>query len=378
LRASSFAGIRGHDLLLGALDRALAEDRLASALLFHGPAGVGKLTAAVALFRGLLCLVSSPRACGDCPSCRKISATALLHPDVGLLFPQRARGEEDAADEPAEDAATGESRGGATDLQSLQEEVRRTAALKILADPTRARLRELFLSPGTGPRRALLVLAAERLGGVSGNILLKVLEEPPGGAVILLLCENPSALLPTIRSRCQSCRFSPLPRKIVADLLVERGTLPQGEANLVASLSGGRMGAALELAGDAQSYLSRRDLLSRLLVALRTEGSASAALAAARELQSEGSETVEDLSILMDILRDAMLSGAGSPPTLLTDTRPAQPGDRPAVSAREAADLLVRVEQAREDLRRYVNRQVAVEALFLDVARGAATPPDRD
>jgi DNA polymerase-3 subunit delta' len=264
------------------------------------------------------------------------------------------------------------------DLHALQEEARRNASWKILAERTRERLRELFLSPGMGRRRVLLILSAERLGGISGNILLKILEEPPGGAVILLLCENPSALLPTIRSRCQSCRFSPLSRALVEAFLLERGAAAPDEARLIASLSGGRIGAALELARDAAGYRSRRELLSRILLTLRRNPSAAASLAAARELVSDESETVEDLSILMDILRDAMLSGAGCPPSLLTDIRTGSTAGDPVIPAPLAANLLIRVERAREDLRRNVNRQVALESLFLDLGLSAAASPEWD
>ena len=373
----TFSEIRGHEALISALSRAIREDRVASALLFHGPSGVGKLTTALALFRGLLCDGAGRGACGGCDSCRRVSPSALMHPDVGLLWPQpqkgKARGETEEEGGEVEKAPA-DRPAGSVDLQALQEEVRQNGRWQILAEPTRHRLGELFLSPGGGKRRVLLILSAERLGNVSGNILLKVLEEPPGSAVIVLLCESPSALLPTIRSRCQSCRFSPLPRAVVEDFLRGQGAAPPDEARLIASLAGGRIGTALLLARGAGTYRARRDLLSRLLSELRREKSAAACLTAARELISEEAE--EDLSILMDILRDAMLSDAGCPPSLLTDARPGRVREPQAVTAFQAASLLPRVEKAREDLRRYVNRQVAVETLFLDLADPFPPPPE--
>ena len=80
----------------------------------------------------------------------------------------------------------------------------------------------------------------------------------------------------------------------------------------------------------------------------------------------------------MDILRDAMLSGAGCPPSLLTDARTGSAGQPAGITPLEAASLLVRVERAREDLRRSVNPQVAVETLLLDLADPPALPPDGD
>jgi DNA polymerase III subunit delta' len=364
---AAFQGILGQDALLSALGRAMREERLASALLFHGPAGVGKLTTALSLFRALLCPVSSPAPCGRCDSCRRLGGR-LLHPDVGLLWPQ-SRASEGAEEEGDEEEVPGNLREGGIDLHSLQDDIRRNTPWKILADRSRDRLRELFLSPGSGRRRVLLVLASERLGGVSGNILLKVLEEPPGGAVIVLLCENPSALLPTLRSRCQSCRFAPLSRDAVEAFLLSRGGSPPGEARRIAALAGGRIGAALDLAREAGGYESRRSLLAALLATLRKEPSPAVALAAARELTQGEAGTVEDLAVLMDILRDAMLSAAGCAASMLTDTRAAGPPLNVSIPAQEAAWLLPRVERAREDLRRNINRQVALEGLFLDLAR---------
>jgi len=381
LKRDPFSEIRGHEALVSSLSRAVREDRVASALLFHGPSGVGKLTTALALFRGLLCDGAGGCACGACDSCRRVSASALMHPDVGLLWPQPQKGKAGGTTE--EEGGEGEKApadrpAGSMDLQALQEEVRQNGRWQILAEPARHRLGELFLSPGGGKRRVLLILSAERLGNVSGNILLKVLEEPPGSAVIVLLCESPSALLPTIRSRCQSYRFSPLPRAVVEDFLRGQGAVSADEARLIASLSGGRIGSALLLARGAGAYRARREILSRLLCVIRREKSAAACLAAARELISEGAEAEEDLSILMDILRDAMLLDAGCPPTLLTDARPGRAGEPQPVTAFEAASLLPRVEKAREDLRRYVNRQVAVETLFLDLAEPSPLPPEME
>ena len=380
-----FQEVRGHRTLLSALSRSVREHRVASALLFHGMSGVGKLTAAIALCRALLCEGGGGGACGRCDSCRRVSATALIHPDVGILRPQprsrRRDGESEEEGGEAEGVETeesGEDRpAGPLDLQDLQEEVRQNPRWQILAGATRRRLGDLFLSPGGGRRRLLLVLAAERLGRVSGNILLKVLEEPPGSAVIILLCESPSALLPTIRSRCQSCRFPPLPREVVEDFLRLRG-VEAPEARLTASLAGGRIGRALLLAREAGAYRARRGILSGLLTEVRTSRSPAVCLAAAREVISEETDASEDFSILMDILRDAMLSGAGCPASLLTDAR-AEGAARPAgITALEAASLLVRVERARDDLRRSVNRQVALETLFLDLADPQALPPEGD
>ena len=363
MRASAFPGILGHARTLRALERALREGRLGSALLFHGPSGVGKLSVAIEVCRHLLCRAGVGQACRVCDLCRRVSAAALLHPDLGLLYPQRR---EDAAEK-----SSGEAPLSAPDLHAIQDEARMNAAWRILARPTRDRLADLFLSPAAGPRRILLVLCAERLQEESGNALLKVLEEPPAGAVLLLLSESPSALLPTIRSRCRAFPFGTLSREEIARFLAKEKEIPPTQAASLASLSGGRIGPALALCENVESYRDRRERMSRTLVEARRQGTAAAALAAASEADSREREIQDELSILSDLLRDAMLADCGCPDKLLT-YRPPPGKEEPAFAAGEAAAALARVERAREDLRRHVNRTLALESLFLDLVK---TPP---
>lgn len=362
--------LRGHEAIRTALGRALDEDRLASTLLFHGPSGVGKLTTALALLRALLCPQGEPDSCGPCAVCRRLAASALGHPDVLILWP-RPRGEDGSEGSVEESPA-------APDLHALQEEFRRHPAWRILVDPVRQAVSRLNLSPSLGRRRVLLLLGAERLAEESGNALLKTLEEPPGSALILLLCESPSALLPTIRSRCQAFRFGPLPRAVVRQLLQERLSLEEAVAHRLSALCGGRFGAALTLAVQWEGYQARRATLTATVSEIRREKTAAAALAGAGSLQPPEVGTPDDLSILMDLLRDTMVSECHCDPELLGDPSAADRGPVPGLTAGEAAALLVRVERTREDFRRHVNRQIALDTLCLDLARPPSLSDSRE
>ncbi|HWI41267.1 MAG TPA: DNA polymerase III subunit delta', partial [Verrucomicrobiae bacterium] len=176
---SGFAGIVGHDRELSILKRALHAGRVAHAYLFEGVEGCGKKTAALALVQALFCGGVEP--CGGCPSCRKIAS--LQHADLHLLEPDGAQ---------------------------------------IKIDQVRELQKALSYRPIEAPRKACIIDQADRLNPAAGNALLKTLEEPPGNALIILVTSAPSAVLPTILSRCQRLEFSPVPQEAIRQLLEAR------------------------------------------------------------------------------------------------------------------------------------------------------------
>ena len=107
---------------------------------------------------------------------------------------------------------------------------------------------ELSMSPQASERRVALINDAHRMNQEGANALLKTLEEPPSHALILLVCDNPDSLLPTIRSRCQVIRFFPLPEADVSDiLLTEQMVETPEEALQVAAMSEGSITLAQQL-----------------------------------------------------------------------------------------------------------------------------------
>lgn len=110
------------------------------------------------------------------------------------------------------------------------------------------RLRDFFgLSSSDGGRRVVIVDSADEMTPQAANALLKLLEEPPARATLLLISHQPSRLLPTIRSRCRTLRLAPLGAEDLAAVLAESGTDMPAEAAGLAALAGGSAGAAIEL-----------------------------------------------------------------------------------------------------------------------------------
>jgi DNA polymerase III subunit delta' len=271
---AAFASLIGHERLRGLLGRAVASQRLPPALLFSGPSGVGKKTLALAVGRALLCDGNDGNACDACPACDR--AARGLHPDVILVEPD---------------------------------------GLSIKIEQVRDAVREIAGRPFEGRARAFVFDEAHLLTEQAQNALLKSLEEPPGTSHVLLVTASPQALLPTIRSRCQTLRFSPLPQSLLESHLRETTGLSADEARLRAALSGGSLGVALAFESEAWRDL-RVVLLETLeeLVGTGTLGRMSAA-----ERLAEMDDPVLALTALRSLLRDVAALRAGSPALLNAD-----------------------------------------------------------
>ena len=295
----------------------------AQAILLAGPARVGKTTLALDLAAGLLCTAGDPgeRPCRRCRSCRLVAAG--LHQDLHRLAPQ-GRGRQVRIGN-AEDPEPG---------------------------TVRALLRELIRLPVEGRNRVAIVEEAHRLGEDAQNALLKTLEEPPAGAVVILCADAADGLLPTIRSRVTPLRLGPVSTRVIEDLLGEHSIEPPRAARL-ARLAGGRPGLAIAYAATPAAVGLREEIARHLLDLLAADRTRR--LVRVRELLVQAA----DLGRLVDpagtgpaqepeeppasAARAVAGSGAGeaSPDVDDADEQAVQrPGGTPAERRRAAAALL--------------------------------------
>ena len=170
-------------------------ERLPHALLFVGPAGLGKRELAEALAARLLC--DAPRAdghaCGQCEPCAW--RLAGNHPDLYHVVP--------AAEAAAAERAEGEGNEGG----GAREAGGKAASEQIVIEQIRELQAALSVTGHHSARRVVVLDPAEAMNVFTANALLKLLEEPPAGCVFLLVSSAPRRLLPTIRSRCQQWPF---------------------------------------------------------------------------------------------------------------------------------------------------------------------------
>ena len=220
--------IIGHAAALSALERALSGGSPSHAWVFCGPEGVGKRTVALEFAAALNCESAGERPCGECRSCR--DTLAGNHVDVEVL-----------------------DTGGLCD-ESEHRDHNDSRILRICQ--IRRLERILSLSPYTGGRRVAIVDAADTMQTDAANAFLKTLEEPPAGAVIILLAEREERLPETVLSRCQKLNFRRLDRDSIEAALVARGA-PAEDAAKAASVANGRLGWAIQ-AIDEPALLEER------------------------------------------------------------------------------------------------------------------------
>ncbi|HEX4106378.1 MAG TPA: DNA polymerase III subunit delta' [Rhizomicrobium sp.] len=226
----------GQDVALSRAARAIRGGKPPPGWLISGPPGIGKATLAYRIARYLLAYGARDAGAADlsvpASDPNAIQVAAGSHP--GLLVLKRGINE----------------RTGKPMTELPVSEVRRLAGF-------------FGLTSGAGGWRVAIVDTADDMNDSAANAILKLLEEPPSRAMLILLSNRPGQLLPTIRSRCQRLDLRPLDEKTVADALkVHLPTADADERKSLARLSGGSIGAALALAdGEGRELAAEADKL---------------------------------------------------------------------------------------------------------------------
>src|ERR1051325_2083668 len=346
-----FDELTGNERVKAALKRMLVSDRLPGALLFTGEEGIGKKRFALEVARALNCRTpKGHEACGVCSSCTRI---------VKLNYPQR-----DDADEWTQIIWTDHPDVG---LVVAPKRVLRVEQMRQIE-------KEANFRPFEGKARVFLIDEADKLNDNSANALLKVLEEPPKTSRLILITARPAMLLPTILSRCQMIRFSPLTPEEIENHLVKVAQVDKKTARLRARTAGGSLGRAL--AGDLVTFTSQRKAMLKVLNALVVSEDRAQLLHSAEQLnEAQYKEEFEErLDVLETLIRDAWMLSLGVEPSQLVNedlTPELQEISRKLDSSR-AADWILQIEDMREQLIVNINRKVTTDALFLVMAGDVA------
>ena len=303
--------LAGNGPLKRQLEGEQAHRGLSHAYILAGPAGSGKRTLADLLSAALVCSGGGEAPCGVCPSCKK--ALAGIHPDVITVEPQ------------GRELVVAQIR----DLRS-----------------------DAYIRPNEAERKVYRIYQAQTMNDSAQNALLKLLEEGPAYAAFLLLADNAAALLPTIRSRCQTLTLSPVsPAEAEAWLAQRYPQRTEAERRAAAEHCEGLLGRAVaELEGDAGALAREAQAAEALLEALCARREASLMELCVR-LEREKWDR-EALAGLLDelslLLRDGLAAAYGT----VGEPDPR----RRALAERAASALTPRQLMAAEDLIRRLRR----------------------
>jgi len=345
--------LRGHTDRIEMFRRTISRGRLGQAYLLIGPAGSGKKLFASILARSLFCRTNPPSAldpCDHCSACKQLLAGT--HPDFSLV--ERLAGKKDLLIE--QFIGSRENRG----KEGL--------------------CHELALKPMSADRKIAVIDDADFLKDEGANALLKTLEEPPHGSLIILIAANVDRLLPTIRSRCQEIRFTPLPDSEIAELMIENGMVDSSdEASEIAAICGGSLATAAQLS-DADLRAQRKELYRSLAAGdFHSVQTAEKVIACIEEVGSEAAlqrqRAAWFVHFCVEFYRELLEVAAGKSRREESDISPPAAGffDRMDPADPEGVEMIAalmdRAVTAQGQLDRSMSVGLCIEALFHDLSR---------
>ena len=364
----SFSEFLGNPRVVMALRGMLRSERVPHAMLFSGPRGVGKFTLARMFAQAANCRTLRDDFCGECDACRKISRLADVRPLVEQGLMQRGERPDAATVErvPLLLETHPDVWAIVPDPIRLKEPVARPV---LHVGQLRAVQRAAYFKP-QGRRRVFLIDGADTMRWDLANIFLKILEEPPESATLILLAPSPYQLLPTIRSRCLQFSFSPLALEEVEKILHSHTKMKPAERRLAAQYSEGCPGVAMEMDLDAFTKL-HRDALAILerSVELRSASDLFAATAALTKNQEVPFENI--LEVFYSLLTDLLDLSSSSSEKVLRN--PAFRAELETLSRKVDAAWIRKAVEGFDLLhartRRNINRSLGLDAVALSLAR---------
>jgi len=329
-----FETIIGQSVPVRILQTLLRSATLPHALLFTGTAGVGKRTAARIVAMTLNCRdreVSPDNPCGRCQSCRQILSGH--HPDVPVIEPQGN-------------------------------------LLRI--DQVRKLLTALTMKPFSARHRVVIIGDAQAMNPEAANALLKMLEEPPTNTIMILTALQKSDLLPTMVSRCRHIRFNPLnPQDLVA-LLKQVPGIADDFMQTAASLSGGSLSKARQLATpvwqDRRNWLVRAAGLDHPRPTGTGKPPMAMALAFAAQLAQKKDLVQDLLEILKTWIRDLSIWPYHPGLVINSDHKKTIDSVRAGLDDRQLLAMWQAVEKAQKDIAGKANLRLTVDVMALSMA----------
>jgi len=221
-----FKEIIGHERPIQILKNRIKFEKIGHSYLFTGKEGIGKKLTAIAFSKAISCtnLSKEQNPCNQCTACLKILKG--ISADFNIISPQNSI---------------------------------------IRIDQIRELKRNIYFQPLENKKKIVLIDNAERMTTEASNSLLKILEEPPDFALLILITAFPDAILPTILSRCCRLLFKPLSIEHQRKILLGNSSLDKNQLENLMRLSYGSPGKALSLAGNHQKLIVKDHYIDSLV-----------------------------------------------------------------------------------------------------------------
>jgi DNA polymerase-3 subunit delta' len=342
-----FDKLVGNNHIKTVLRRLITQKRVPNSLLFVGEDGIGKKHFALELAKAFVC--RNPKnfeACDVCSTCRRADRFTFPkfddrdafkklifseHSDIGLVIPYNKN---------------------------------------ILVDAIRELETEANFRPHEAAARFFIVDDADKMNESASNALLKTLEEPAATSHIFLISSRPDALLPTIRSRCQTVRFTPIDAQEIENYLLKTKKFAPDDAALLAKLSNGKLGHALKT--DLGKFREQRDQMLKVLESILLRENRAELLRVAEEMNDaknkDGYET--SLETLQTLIHDVWILKNNADEKILINVDLISDLKKLATNAesKRLSAWLSEIENLRVGLAVNLNRKIATDALFMQMA----------
>ncbi len=348
-----FDKLIGNEPIKTILRRMLRANRVPHSLLFAGIEGIGKMRFALELAKSFVCTnLNLDEACDECPACRRAEKFDIPVVTASTKIEEKLREK------------------FKTVFFSEHSDVGMVVPLKknVFVDAIRDLEKASNFQPYEARARILLIDDADKMNDAASNALLKTLEEPPTDSYIFLVTSRPDSLLPTILSRCQILRFAPIAcAKIEHHLLATKEFSPD-DAKVVARLSAGSVGAALQT--DLTRFRELRATTLKILESLLSGKDRAILLQTAEAISdAKNKENYEDfLNILQTLIHDVWTLRIGADEIVNADIQARLQNFAEKSDVKRLAAWLSEIETMREGFVVNLNKKIATEALFMQMA----------
>lgn len=320
-----FNDIIGHEKVINGLKKAIKDKKVSHSYLFEGEESIGKKKTAYAFAKALLCKGEGETPCNACSSCNKFDSGN--HPDFFLIEPENNI---------------------------------------IRVHQVEGIIKEVTTSPYESNRKVFIIDDSHKMNVESKNTLLKTLEEPPAYVTIILISSSRNNLLTTILSRVQSIKFYPVEYSKIRDLLINDLHKSQEEADFIAEFTKGAIGMSIRLSDD-EGFFQRRDQIIKIIESL-IDGDKTKAFSA-MDFFNENKDLIDEiLDIFLLWFRDLLLyKELGHNGLLINKDKIHNLSSQSKVNYNKINDIIVRVQETKDNIRRNVNYQLAIETMLLNI-----------